>query len=145
MRKKIYIICPIFFGVIFTLTGSVKYVYSEMFIDAVIKLQGIPFKDMVILFLPPLEICIGISMLVKIRFAMVFGLALNSIFLYIILYNYLDGNLGVDCGCFGDLLKSQIGIISIIRQTILLCVNGLYVFSIDIPLLTNKTIKFNIK
>lgn len=127
----ILLLCPVFFGLTFVLTGSLKLIYSESFVDAVTKLHGIPYKEVVTLYLPTLEICLGISILIKIQYSMLCGLIFNSIFLYVIIFNYLTGNIGVDCGCFGDILNSQIGNAAILRQLTFVVVNMLYVAIVD--------------
>ena len=73
--------------------------------------------------LPVAEITLGVMLLLRIRTKETL-IAVTILFLFFFLFSVYGTVIGLenDCGCFGDLVKSEFGLIMILRNVILLVI-----------------------
>jgi hypothetical protein len=73
--------------------------------------------------LPVLELTLGVMLLLRIRVEETL-IAVTILFLFFFLFSVYGAVIGLenDCGCFGDIVKSEYGITMILRNVILLVI-----------------------
>jgi putative oxidoreductase len=108
---------------VFGLAGGLKITDPAAFAVEINRYQLVPWWScaLLALFLPWLEICVGIGLLTR-RFsrgALVWATALLLLFSVALLSAMLRG-LSIDCGCFGRLWQSTGTLWPLIRNLVLL-------------------------
>lgn len=73
--------------------------------------------------LPVLEITLGLMLLLRIRVKETL-IALTILFLFFFLFSVYGTVIGLenDCGCFGNAIKSEFGLLMVFRNSILLVI-----------------------
>jgi uncharacterized membrane protein YphA (DoxX/SURF4 family) len=112
-------------SIIFLVAGINKILDPDYFLQSMEQLKGIPgwAIPFIRVCLPLAEISIGAMLVLGIRPAMFASLALNIFFLLFIFGNYVANVGSVDCGCFGKVLSSEIGVTAILRQMVIVSLN----------------------
>jgi hypothetical protein len=113
----------ILLGAIFLLTGGLKVLDPAAFAVEIERYQLLPWWScaLLALFLPWLELCVGIGLLIRPiwRGALAWTIGLLAIFSAALLSAMLRG-LSIDCGCFGRVWQSTGTFWPLIRNLVLL-------------------------
>lgn len=119
-------------GILLLFAGIMKLLDVESFVLALDSLNGIPQISIpfIAALLPPIEIVVALYLFWNVIGGAIGALLLNVCFLIIIGYNYLTGFTGIDCGCFGDLITSEVSLSAIVRQVLLSGLSVYLVYSI---------------
>jgi putative oxidoreductase len=113
----------ILLGGLFLLAGGLKFLDPAAFALEIDRYQLVPWWTcaLLALFLPSLEICVGLGLLTR-RFsrgALAWTAGLLALFSVALLTAMLRG-LSIDCGCFGRVWQSTGTFWSLIRNLVLL-------------------------
>ena len=115
-------------AVLFALAGGLKLLDPAAFAVEINRYQLIPWWGcaLLALFLPWLEICVGIGLLTRSfsRGALAWITALLVVFSLALLSALLRG-LSIDCGCFGRIWQSTGTFWPLVRNVVLLGMTGL--------------------
>jgi hypothetical protein len=113
----------ILLGALFLLAGGLKFLDPAAFAQEIDRYQLVPWWICAILalFLPSLEICVGLGLLTR-RFsrgALAWTIGLLALFSVALLSAMLRG-LSIDCGCFGRVWQSTGTFWPLVRNLVLL-------------------------
>lgn len=121
MKKILYSTVYYTISIILIVSGMSKIISPES-LPSILNLTGIlpePLIVIVSILLPVVEILLGVLLAVKVQIRIVVAAAgfLFLSFLLFSIYGTIAG-LNSDCGCFGDLVKSDIGWGLVVRNSI---------------------------
>jgi hypothetical protein len=123
-------------AVLFALAGGLKLLDPAAFAVEINRYQLIPWWGcaLLALFLPWLEICVGIGLLTRSfsRGALAWITALLVVFSLALLSALLRG-LSIDCGCFGRIWQSTGTFWPLVRNVVLLGMTGLLWWQLPRP------------
>jgi putative oxidoreductase len=123
LRFKLARLLRILLGVLFLLAGGLKILDPAAFALEIEHYQLVPWWScaLLALFLPWLEVCVGIGLLVQPvwRGALAWATGLLLLFSAALLSAMLRG-LNIDCGCFGRVWQSTGTFWPLIRNLVLL-------------------------
>jgi len=110
-------------SLILVFSGVTKVLNPQNLITALNTTLGFLNEEIILLIatvLPVFELTVGMLLILRIKIKEVMKLAivLFTVFLFYSFYGTIRG-FDVDCGCFGENLKSRIGILLILRNILL--------------------------
>lgn len=112
---------------ILLVSGIIKIISPENFLNTLNTTLNFLSESIIILIaaaLPVIEIALGLMLVLrtKVKETLAAAVILFSIFLLFSIYGTIAG-FGVDCGCFGTVIKNEFGILMIGRNFVLLLIS----------------------
>lgn len=110
-------------GGILIYAGSLKIVDMPAMADSVLNYRLLPeeYANLVAMILPPLEILIGLCLILGFMFqgALLSATAVYGMFWIAIAWAASQGY-DIDCGCFGTAASMKVGLLALLRNTLFL-------------------------
>ena len=120
-----------FIATLLLLSGTVKILKPENFLNTLNTTLNFLGESIIVLIatiLPVIEITLGLLLMIRLKTKeiLITVMVLFTIFLLYSIYGTIAGY-NVDCGCFGDSIKSQFGV-WMIGRNVLLIISVLYLY-----------------
>ena len=130
-NKYLLLVCRIIIGFIFIYAGMEKISDPSGFARAINNYKLLPFSliNIAALILPWIEVTTGILLIfgIKVKENAFIISAMLGIFIIAIVISLFRG-LNIDCGCFGTLSGTKVGIMKLIENTLMLLTGILLVY-----------------
>jgi len=122
-KKLIIEFIRIVLGIIFLITGFLKFIHIQEFADSIEKYQLIPhcFVFYTAIIISLIEVVIGISLIFNLLIKLGVLITSSLMMLFIIITSItLFNGLDIDCGCFIGIYHKKISVSSLIIQIMIL-------------------------
>ena len=125
-KQKLYVISYYLIAVVLLISGASKIANPENLITILNRTLSFLNEDIIILIstlLPVLELTLGLMLMFKqwVSMSLFMSVILFVSFLLYSIYGTLKG-FDVDCGCFGESIRSEFGAGMIVRNLIFTCI-----------------------
>jgi uncharacterized membrane protein YphA (DoxX/SURF4 family) len=126
VKKIIYIVCYYFIAGVLLFSGIAKIVDPMPMIETLnaAKILNEQVNIFLATILPVIEISLGIMLILQ-QFIKATKISVTILFTLFLLFTVYGNIIGLDkdCGCFGDILKSEFNISMIVKNFLLLALN----------------------
>lgn len=125
-KSVLIILTHYFIAGVLLFSGISKVIDPENFLKVLNLTLGFLGENIIILTataLPVIEVALGLMLILKIKVneTLIATLLLFSAFTLFAIYGFISG-FDVDCGCFGNVIKNEFGILMIVRNLVLVVI-----------------------